>query len=159
MTPFRHLLFAGLPLMASMTAEAQSAPPPNPVARGTFSVEMKPQGDAADAAAVKLGRMSLDKRFDGDLSGTGSGTMLTAMTPTQGSAGYVAIERVSGRLHGREGSFVLQHTGIMDRGTPSLSITVVPDSGTGALAGIRGVFRLRVEGGQHHYELEYTLPR
>ena len=127
------------------------------VAKGTFTVQMKPQAEPAAAGGVSLGRMSLDKTFEGDLVGTGKGEMLTALTAQQGSAGYVAIERVTGRLGGQDGSFVMQHSGTMDRGAQQLAIVIVPDSGTGGLAGIRGVFRLRIEGGKHVYELEYTL--
>lgn len=127
------------------------------IAKGSFSVTTKPQGEGSAAEGVSLGRMALDKRFDGDLVGTGHGEMLTALTPVQGSAGYVAIERVTGTLHGRAGSFVLQHTGTMHAGAQQLSITVVPGSGTGGLAGLAGTFRLRIEGGAHFYELEYSL--
>jgi hypothetical protein len=128
------------------------------VAKGSFTVEMKPQAEPDVADGVSLGRMSLDKRFEGDLSGTGRGEMLTALTPVQGSAGYVAIERVTGTLHGRSGSFVFQHTGTMDRGAQQLSIQVVPDSGTGALAGITGTFKLSIVDGKHFYEFAYSLP-
>lgn len=127
------------------------------VAKGTFTVQMKPQGDASTADGVSLGRMSLDKTFAGDFVGTGKGEMLTALTGSKGSAGYVAIERVTGVLNGVAGAFVLQHSGLMDNGAQSLAIRIVPDSGTGGLAGIRGEFRLRVEGGVHHYELEHEL--
>lgn len=127
------------------------------LARGTFSVEMKPQAEPGVADGVSLGRMSLDKRFEGDLVATGKGEMLSALTPTKGSAGYVAIERVTGTLQGRSGSFVFQHSGVMDRGTQQLSITVVPDSGTGALAGISGVFRINIADGKHFYEFEYLF--
>ena len=126
-------------------------------ALGTFVVQMKPQAEPIISEGVSLGRMALDKTFEGDLVGVGKGEMLTALTPTKGSAGYVAIERVAGRLHGKEGTFVLQHSGTMDKGSQQLSITVVPDSGTGALLGISGTFRLRIEGGRHNYELEYSL--
>jgi hypothetical protein len=102
--------------------------------------------------------MSIDKQFHGDIEGTSKGQMLTAMTEVKGSAGYVAIERVSGTLHGRRGSFALQHTGIMNRGAPQLSITVVPDSGTGQLAGITGKFDIKIADGKHSYEFDYTLP-
>jgi hypothetical protein len=132
--------------------------PMTTVARGTFVVQMKPQGEPSAADGVSLGRMSLDKTFEGDLVGHGQGEMLTALTPDKGSAGYVAIERVRGRLHGKDGSFVLQHSGTMDGGAQQLSITIVPGSGTGALAGIRGIFRLRIDAGTHAYELEYSLP-
>jgi hypothetical protein len=129
------------------------------VAKGSFTVEMKPQGEPAAADGVSLGRMSLDKRFEGDLTGIGTGAMLTALTPVKGSAGYVAIERVTGTLHGRNGSFVLQHTGTMDRSAQQLSITVVPDSGTGALTGLAGTFKLSIVDGKHLYELAYSLPQ
>ena len=127
------------------------------IAKGTFTVQMKPLADSP-ADGVTLGRLSLDKRFEGDLTATGQGEMLTAMTAVKGSAGYVAIERVTGRLHQRSGSFVFQHTGTMSQGAQQLSITVVPDSGTGELQGLAGQFRLRIEGGQHFYEFEYSLP-
>ena len=128
------------------------------IARGSFSVDMKPLADPVAADGVSLGRNSLHKRFEGDLIAVGNGEMLTALTPIPGSAGYVAIERVIGSLHGRNGSFVFQHTGTMDRGAQQLAITVVPGSGTGALAGITGTFRLRISEGKHFYEFEYALP-
>jgi hypothetical protein len=129
------------------------------VAKGSFNVEMKPQSPSGATDGVSLGRMSLDKRFEGDLVATGQGEMLTALTPVKGSAGYVAIERVSGTLHGRIGGFVLQHTGTMSRGAQQLSITVVPDSGTGALAGIAGTFKIDIVEGKHLYAFEYSLPQ
>ncbi|HEU4365425.1 MAG TPA: DUF3224 domain-containing protein [Candidatus Krumholzibacteria bacterium] len=129
------------------------------IAKGTFTVELKPQGQPQSADGVSLGRMSISKVYEGGLAGTAQGEMLTALTPVEGSAGYVAIERVTGTLEGRTGSFVLQHTGTMSKGEQKLSITVVPDSGTGELAGMAmGVFRLRIEEGKHFYEFEYTLP-
>ena len=127
-------------------------------AQGTFTVEMKPQSEPSTALGVSLGRLSLDKRFEGDLVGTGKGDMLTALTPTKGSAGYVAIERVTGTLQGRSGSFVFQHSGIMDQGAQQLSITVVPGSGTDALTGIAGTFKINITEGKHFYEFEYSLP-
>ena len=138
----------------ALDESTQGAPGMTRRATGTFEVTMTP---AAETAA-ELGRMSLDKRFEGDLQGVGRGEMLTAMTGTEGSAGYVAMERVTGTLHGREGSFVLQHTGTMNRGAQQLSITVVPDSGTGKLAGIAGTFAIRIEDGRHYYDFEYSLP-
>jgi hypothetical protein len=128
------------------------------VARGTFEVNLQPDGEPATADGVSLGRMTLDKTFTGDFAGTSKGTMLTAMTGTQGSAGYVAIERVTGILNGKKGSFVFQHSGTMNRGAQRLSITVVPDSGTGELAGIEGTFTLTIAEGKHRYEFEYSLP-
>ena len=130
-------------------------------ATGTFDVTLAPAAEAGAADAVDgvaLGRMTLDNRFAGDLAGPGKGQMLTAMTAVAGSAGYVAIERVTGTLHGRAGSFVLQHTGTMDRGAPQLVISVVPDSGTGALAGLAGRLAIEIVDGQHRYTFDYTLP-
>jgi Protein of unknown function (DUF3224) len=128
------------------------------VAKGSFTVEMKPQGESNATDGVTTGRMSLSKRFEGDLVAVGQGEMLTALTPVKGSAGYVAIERVTGALHGRAGSFVFQHSGTMNQGAQQLSIRVVPGSGTGSLSGIEGVFKLDIVEGRHLYEFEYTLP-
>lgn len=122
---------------------------------GTFEVTMQPLS-APDALP---GRMALDKRFHGDLSGVGKGEMLTALTSTAGSAGYVAIEQITGTLHGRRGSFIFQHNGIMNRGAQQLSIVVVPDSGAGQLTGIAGVFSLTIVDGKHQYTFDYTLPK
>ena len=127
-------------------------------AAGSFEVTLQPQPASAGAVATP-GRALLDKRYQGDLIASGQGQMLSALTATPGSAGYVAIEQVSGTLHGRAGSFVLQHSGLMNRGAPQLVITVVPDSGTGALTGLAGQMAIRIEGGQHFYTLDYTLPR
>lgn len=128
------------------------------IAKGSFTVEVKPAGEPDVVDGVPLGRMSLSKRFEGDLAGTGKGEMLTAITPIKGSAGYVAIERVTGSLAGRTGSFVFQHSGTMHQGAQQLSITVVPGSGTGELAGLTGTFRLNIVEGKHFYEFEYSLP-
>src|SRR6476660_5589599 len=126
-------------------------------ASGTFEVKLVPQTDDKNSDAA-LGRMTIDKQFHGDLEGTSRGQMLTGMTEVKGSAGYVAIEKVSGTLHGRTGTFILQHTGTMNRGVPHLTITVVPDSGKGPLAGITGNFKVIIAEGKHSYEFEYTLP-
>jgi hypothetical protein len=126
-------------------------------ASGTFDVKLAPQpaDDRAEAAAI--GRMSIDKQFHGDLAGTSVGQMLMTSTAVPGSAGYVAIEKVSGTLKGKAGSFMLQHTGIMDRGAASLSVTVVPDSGTGDLLGLSGRLDIIIEGGKHSYTFDYTI--
>jgi hypothetical protein len=126
-------------------------------ARGAFDVKLTPQPSDRQPEDPALGRMWLDKEFHGDLEATSRGQMLTAMTEVKGSAGYVAIERVSGTLHGRAGSFVLQHTGTMTRGTPGLTITVVPDSGTGELTGLSGGMTIIITDGKHSYELEYAV--
>jgi uncharacterized protein DUF3224 len=127
-------------------------------ARGTFEVKMTPQPAQDGVGDPGIGRMALDKQFHGDLEGTGKGQMLAAGTEVPGSAGYVALERVSGTLHGRRGSFALQHSGTMTRGAPQLAITVVPDSGAGDLLGLAGTLSITVTAGQHGYDLEYTLP-
>jgi hypothetical protein len=126
-------------------------------AAGTFDVKLTPQPPEDKTEGSTLGRMSIDKQFHGDLEATSKGEMLSAMTAVRGSAGYVAIERVSGTLQGRSGTFVLQHTGTMTRGAPQLTITVVPDSGTGQLAGLSGKMTIKIENGKHSYEFEYTL--
>lgn len=127
-------------------------------ASGTFDVKLTPQTNEP-AEDANLGRMLIDKQFHGDLAATSKGQMLSAMTAVKGSAGYVAIEKVSGALHGRTGSFVLQHSGTMTRGTPGLSITVVPDSGTNQLAGLTGKMTINIVEGKHFYEFEYTLDK
>jgi hypothetical protein len=125
-------------------------------ASGPFDVKVIPQ--APDEAGGGLGRMLLDKQFHGDLEATSKGQMLAAGTAVEGSAGYVAMETVSGTLHGRRGTFVLQHSGTMNRGTPQLTITVVPDSGTGELTGLAGKMSIDIAaGGKHSYGFEYTL--
>jgi hypothetical protein len=124
---------------------------------GEFEVKITPQPGDKGEASSGLGRMSLDKQFRGDLAGTSKGEMLTAMTATQGSAGYVAVERFAGTLAGKAGSFMLQHSGTMNRGAQSLSVSVVPDSGTGELAGIEGRMSIRIEDGKHFYDFDYSV--
>lgn len=124
-------------------------------ATGSFTVKLDPQKD--EPAEPKLARMTIDKQFGGDLEATSRGQMLSAGTDVKGSAGYVAIERVTGALSGRSGSFVLQHSATMNRGVPQLSISVVPDSGTGELEGIRGSMQIIIKDGRHSYEFEYTI--
>jgi hypothetical protein len=126
-------------------------------ASGTFEVKLTPQTDDKSGDA-SLGRMTIDKQFHGDLEGASKGQMLTGMTEVKGSAGYVAIEKVNGTLKGRTGTFILQHAGSMNRGVPQLTITVVPDSGTGQLTGLAGNFTIKIDQGKHSYEFEYTLP-
>ncbi|MEP7365509.1 MAG: DUF3224 domain-containing protein [Acidobacteriota bacterium] len=128
-------------------------------ATGAFEVKLVPQSTDNVPEGTALGRTSIDKQFHGDIEATSKGEMLSAMTSVKGSAGYVAIERVTGTVHGRKGTFVLQHTGTMDRGVQSLTITIVPDSGTGDLAGMSGTMTIRIEpGGKHFYDLDYELP-
>lgn len=128
-----------------------------PHIRGTFTVKLAPlPGDEATGGAA-IGRMSIDKQFQGDLDAHSFGQMIAHGTQTPGSAGYVAMEQVSGSLGGKSGSFVLQHSAIMDRGAPSLVLTVVPDSGTGELTGLSGSMQIVIENKQHYYEFDYSF--
>jgi hypothetical protein len=128
------------------------------VISGTFDLVMKPMETFATGIDnVKLGRMSIDKTFSGSLSAISKGEMLSARTPVQGSAGYVAIEQVTGELEGKQGSFVLQHYGLMSAGNSLLTLEVVPDSGTGELSGLTGKMNIRIENGQHYYDFEYEI--
>jgi hypothetical protein len=128
-----------------------------PRATGTFDVSLKPLSMDNDPGTQLLGRMSIDKQFRGDVEATSKGQMLTGGTIIKNSAGYVAIERVTGSVKGRKGSFILQHNGTMNRGEPSLVITVVPDSGTEQLEGLKGSMKIDIDAGKHSYELEYVL--
>ena len=125
---------------------------------GTFEVKLDPQGQEDKAEGSTLGRMSIDKQFHGDLEATAKGEMLTAVTDVKGSAAYVAIERITGTLNGRKGSFVLQHSGTMSSSAHQQTVTVVPDSGTGELVGISGEMTGKIADGKHYYDLDYTLP-
>ena len=125
---------------------------------GAFQVKLEPIAlHDEPAMGPGVGRLTLDKMYDGDLIAIGRGEMLSAMGAEQGSAAYVAIERITGTLHGRSGSFVIQHRGIMTRGAPDLVITVVPDSGTGELSGISGAMSIDIRGRDHFYTFEYEL--
>lgn len=126
-------------------------------ASGTFDVDLTPVA-APDGSPGFFGRMRIDKQFSGDLSGASEGLMLAVRTVIDGSAGYVAMEKVTGSLAGRTGTFVLQHDGLMARGAPDLQIRVVPDSGTGDLTGLTGSMSIEIEDGRHSYVLEYDLP-
>ena len=144
-----------------VTALAQQLPRDNSMtahATGPFDVKLAPLEPANKTEDNSLGRMSIDKQFHGDLEASSKGEMLTAGTAVKGSAGYVAIERVSGSLHGRTGSFILQHNATMNRGTPQLNIIVVPDSGTSQLAGITGTMNIIIADGKHSYDFAYSLP-
>lgn len=146
------LILAAMLVMAPQTGETDMRH-----ARGTFDVTITPVPPAPETAPDVPGRMSLSKVFHGDLTGTGAGEMLATMAPGASGA-YVAMERVNGSIDGHEGSFALVHRGLMDKGAQDLLITIVPGSGTGDLAGIEGVFHLTIEGGEHRYDLEYSLP-
>lgn len=126
-------------------------------AEGRFDITRTAEPPYDTREGATLGRMKFDKRFEGSLVGTSSVDMIAAMSGVKGSAGYVAIERVEGALDGRAGSFILQHSGTMDRGTSSLSVTVVPDTATGALVGLRGQMSIDASGGEHKYVFEYDF--
>lgn len=147
-------LVAGL--LAATPLPIQAQEPVMQHARGTFDVTITPIPPAAEARPDAPGRMTLSKVFHGDVEGTAEGEMLATLVGQSGA--YVALERVHGMVGDRAGSFALVHRGVMDAGVQDLSITVVPGSGTGELAGIAGTFHLTIEGGEHRYDLEYSLP-
>jgi hypothetical protein len=125
--------------------------------KGTFEVKLTPIGFSQEGTdGIQLGRMSIDKTFHGELSGHSKGEMLSATTPTKGSAGYVALEQFEGTLKGKKGSFVLQHFGIMNRGENRLILEVVPNSGAGELTGLSGTMQIIIEDGKHYYEFQYS---
>ena len=146
------------PVCAEQKAPGQKAQMTR--ATGTFEVQLAPVGNDSTPEGPNLARMSIDKTFTGDFDGVSKGEMITAAgIAVKESAAYSAVERLTGALHGRQGSFALQHTGIMDRGKPSLTITVVPDSGTGALTGLTGKMDIIIEGKEHKYVFEYSMPK
>jgi hypothetical protein len=127
-------------------------------ATGPFEVKLNPEAPTAAASAAGLSRLSLDKQFHGDLQARSQGEMIAFRSPVEGSAGYVAMETVTGSLHGRQGSFTLQHSSTMRRGAPAQSISVVPESGTGELTRLEGRMTIVIDRGRHSYQFEYTLP-
>jgi len=126
-------------------------------AKGMFDVKVTPVASDGKSDSP-ITRMSIEKQFHGDLEGSSKGEMLSAGSPVKGSAGYVAMEQVSGTIHGHTGTFILQHNAVMDRGKPSLSIAVVPDSATDGLAGLKGTMNIIINEGKHSYDFEYSLP-
>jgi hypothetical protein len=157
------LIFGAIATLAQ-TNPKPSAPTKNEAvlslhATGPFDVKLDPQPSDEKGGGAAIGRMLLDKQFHGDLEATSKGTMLAAGTGAKNSSGgYVALEIVTGTLKGRTGTFVLQHSATMNRGVPQLSITVVPDSGTGQLTGLAGKMNINIADGKHSYDFEYTLP-
>jgi Protein of unknown function (DUF3224) len=141
----------------AQTNRGATVTPQTAQATGTFEVKIDPQPAEPKAGGDALSRLLIDKQFHGDLEGTSKGTMLAAGTAVKGSAGYVALEIVTGTLKGHAGTFVLQHIGTMTRGVPQLSVTVVPDSGTGQLVGLAGKMNIIIADGKHSYDFEYTL--
>ncbi len=154
------LILGACTLINAQLNSVQKEAPMKKHASGTFDVKVTPQkADNKEAESSNIGRMSLDKQFHGDLDATSSGEMLSAMSEVKGSGGYVAMERVRGALHGKKGSFVLLHSGTMVGGAPQMwSVTVVPDSGTEELVGISGAMTIKIEGKNHSYEFEYSVP-
>jgi hypothetical protein len=143
---------------SSAPSSSQKEPLMTAHATGSFDVQLTPLDPAFKTEDNSLVRMSIDKQFHGDLEATSKGEMLSAGTGVKGSAGYVAIERVSGTLQGRTGTFILQHNATMTRGTPQLNIIVVPDSGTGHLTGLTGTMNIIITDGKHSYDFFYALP-
>jgi len=128
------------------------------IAKGTFNVSLEPTKTLKDFnAPASLGRMTIDKQFNGDLEATSVGEMLSVRISDTQSAGYVALEQLSGTLNSISGGFVLQHYGVMAGSSSSLKLEIIPDSGTDGLQGISGTMSINIEGGQHYYELTYTL--
>jgi len=128
-------------------------------ASGTFDVNLTPRALEGGSGEQGVGALSIDKTFEGDLEGTSVGEMLSFSSPVDGSAGYVAIEQVTGSIAGRSGSFVLQHSSFMDRGSPTQSISVIPDSGTGEFEGITGELTISITDGQHLYDFDYEIAK
>jgi Protein of unknown function (DUF3224) len=140
-------------------ASARNETPERLHATGSFEVKIDPQAPDEKGGGAAIGRMLLEKQFHGDLDATSKGTMLSSGTGKKNSSGgYVALEIITGSLKGRTGTFVLQHSATMNRGVPQLSITVVPDSGTGQLTGLAGKMNINIVDGKHFYDFEYTLP-
>lgn len=154
--PATAWLFASLHLIAPVNATAQAGATQR--VSGAFDVAMTTAAPGEHAGRTQTGRMLLDKQYVGELAASGKGEMLSAVTDTKGSAAYVAIERVSGTLSGKAGAFVIQHAGTMSGGVQQLSISIVPDSGTGELEGITGTMAIRMVGRKHFYDLDYRLP-
>jgi hypothetical protein len=155
------LLWAAAPLTAQSPSPLSSTNQEIDVttrATGTFDVKLAPLTAYDTTTGTTMGRMSIDKQFHGDLEATSKGEMLIGGTAIKNSAGYVAIERVTGTLAGRKGTFILQHNATMNRGAPQLNIIVVPDSGTDGLTGLTGTMNIIIADGKHSYEFDYTLP-
>ncbi len=151
------VVFLGFGSVANTQTQTPQETEMTKTASGSFEVELTPQAPDEGAEGSAIGRMRIDKQFRGDLEAVSKGQMLAFRSAVNGSAGYVAIEEVSGTLDGRRGTFVLQHSGTMARGAPGLTVSVVPDSGTDELEGLSGSMSIDVRDGGHFYELEYSL--
>jgi Protein of unknown function (DUF3224) len=166
MRSLKYMILSALLLLTVQASPAQNATSKllrkDPVmtrhAEGTFDVKNTPLPADDATTGTSIGRFGLDKHFHGDLEGSSKGEMLASGDPSKGSAGYVAIEHITGTLHGHTGSFALQHNGSMNQGTFLLEVTVVPGSGTGDLVGISGTMKIIITTGKHSYTFDYTLP-
>ena len=152
------IALATLLLLAVSTISAQKDAPVARHATGTFDVKITPLDPAFKFDENPITRFSSDKQIHGDLEATSKGEMLAGGGPAKGSGGYVAIERISGTLQGRAGTFLLQHNGTMQNGVYHLNVVVVPDSGTGQLAGLDGKMEIIIKDGKHFYDFAYNLP-
>jgi len=153
---FLTLLLQSLPLQSQQPKESAMT---QQQAIGPFDVKITPLDPAFKFDENHYTRFSIDKQFHGDLEATGKGEMLAAGSPAKGAGGYVAIERVSGSLHGRTGTFVLQHNATMQHGSYELNVIVVPESGTGQLVGLSGTMQIIIApDGKHSYKFAYSLP-
>ncbi|HET6930270.1 MAG TPA: DUF3224 domain-containing protein [Candidatus Acidoferrum sp.] len=155
---FRAALLLLLPICVIAPSAAQKEAPMPHHATGTFEVKLTPLDPAFKSDDNSIGRYSIDKQFHGALEATSKGEMLSGMGTVKGSGGYVAIERVTGTLDGRTGTFILQHNGTMQAGVFHLNVVVVPDSGTAQLTGLQGSMEIIIKDGKHSYDLTYTLP-
>lgn len=154
----RAALILLLPISVLALRAAQKETPMPHHATGTFEVKLTPLDPAFKAEDNSIGRYSLDKQFHGALEATSQGEMLSGGGTVKGSGGYVAIERITGTLDGRAGTFILQHNGTMQAGVFHLNVIVVPDSGTAQLAGLQGSMEIIIKDGKHSYDFSYTLP-
>jgi hypothetical protein len=157
-TKFRAALLLFLPISVLALRAAQKETPMPHHATGTFEVKVIPLDPAFKAEDNSIGRYSLDKQFHGALEATSKGEMLSGMGTVKGSGSYVAIERVTGSLDGRTGTFILQHNGTMQNGVYHMNVIVVPDSGTSQLTGLQGAMEIIIKDGKHSYDFSYTLP-
>ena len=154
----RAALLLFLTIFVLALSAAQKEPPMPHHATGTFEVKLTPLDPAFKAEDNSIGRFSLDKQFHGALEAASKGEMLSGAGTVKGSGGYVAIERVTGVLDGRTGTFILQHNGTMQAGVFHLNVIVVPDSGTAQLTGLQGSMEIIIKDGKHSYDFTYTLP-
>ena len=157
-TKFRAALLLLFPICVLALRAAQKEPPMPHHSTGPFEVKLTPLDPAFKAEDNSIGRYSLDKQYHGALEATGKGEMLSGMGTVKGSGGYVAIERVTGTLDGRTGTFILQHNGTMQNGIYRMNVIVVPDSATAQLSGLQGSMEIIIKDGKHSYDLTYTLP-